>query len=250
MSLTSAEVDICNQALGKIGGKQITVAVQTSTEGVQCNLHYAQTRDALLRSFWWNFASDSLTLSDDWATDTDYTTDQYAWEDDELYKCNEAHKSDEFVSNYLYWEDELLYYEDDPLRDSYMEFNWDLYLTRPPFHYDYKYALPSDFLRLKETYYPDNNWTIEGVYFLADDTEVEIEYIKKVTETTEWDSLFTECLILQLAIKLLHPLAGTGVTSLKQGILQELGMAMTRARTICSNEINHTGRSDWNLSRF
>jgi len=50
------EVTICNLALARIGATAITALTDTTLEGVQCNLHYAATRDALLRSHAWRFA--------------------------------------------------------------------------------------------------------------------------------------------------------------------------------------------------
>lgn len=49
--------EICNLALSEIGGRQLVdFATDTSEEARACRLHYAQTRDALLRRHQWNFA--------------------------------------------------------------------------------------------------------------------------------------------------------------------------------------------------
>lgn len=63
-----SNTSICNMALGRIGGKRINDfddAGDTKLEAVQCRLHYEQTRNALLRSHWWRFASARKTLSRD-----------------------------------------------------------------------------------------------------------------------------------------------------------------------------------------
>jgi len=62
MALVQAEVDISNMSLGRIGGKSFTLAVQTSTEGVQANLWYTHCRDSLLRSYDWPFSKARATL--------------------------------------------------------------------------------------------------------------------------------------------------------------------------------------------
>ena len=54
--MASSEVSICNLALGKLGAGTIIALDEESTEARVCRLHYAQTRDEVLRSHRWNFA--------------------------------------------------------------------------------------------------------------------------------------------------------------------------------------------------
>lgn len=59
---------ICNMALGRIGAKRINDfgdASDIKPEAIQCRLHYEQTRDALIRSHYWRFASVRAALSQD-----------------------------------------------------------------------------------------------------------------------------------------------------------------------------------------
>lgn len=74
MSLTTEEVDICNQAIDKIGGNRFTFTVQTGVEALRCIAHYEQTRDALLRSHYWRFASARAALAQD-TNDPDFEYD-------------------------------------------------------------------------------------------------------------------------------------------------------------------------------
>lgn len=83
LSETLSETSICKQALGRIGASQIDdVETDTSPQAIQCRLHYEQTRDSLLRSYSWRFASGRETLTQD--TDTpDFEWDfQYPLPDD------------------------------------------------------------------------------------------------------------------------------------------------------------------------
>ncbi len=59
LSETLSETSICNMALAKLGANKTLTNVETdsSFEAVQCKLHYEPTRDSLLRSYWWRFAS-------------------------------------------------------------------------------------------------------------------------------------------------------------------------------------------------
>jgi len=62
--------EICNQSLSRIGASRLAYTGTTETdldanttlEAIVCNLHYTQTRDALLKSHWWRFATKRATL--------------------------------------------------------------------------------------------------------------------------------------------------------------------------------------------
>lgn len=237
MALTAAEIVVVNQALARIAAKQITLAAQTGIEGVYSNLFYEQTRNSLLRSFEWPFASARIELVDDWVTATDYTTDQYVWSSSVLYKCAIAHTSGTFATDLA-------------------ALKWTVYATRPSHEWDYQYSLPSDYIRLKSSYLesdgdlPNERWTIEGILFLTNDDEVQLNYVKKETDPTKFDPLFTEVLILQLALKLINPLAKPGATSTKEDIKNDLRILIPQVRTICRQEINTSGRSDWIQARY
>jgi len=60
--------DICNMALGKIGASQIKNLADTTENipsAIQCRLHFEQTRDSLIRSHYWRFASARAELTQD-----------------------------------------------------------------------------------------------------------------------------------------------------------------------------------------
>ena len=58
----SSEVEVCNNALTKLGEDLIMALTENSKAGRLCNLHYAIQRDALLRSHNWNFAVKRVAL--------------------------------------------------------------------------------------------------------------------------------------------------------------------------------------------
>lgn len=75
--MATSATAICNASLGKIGAKRIVDLsddTETSPSAIQCRLHYTMTRDALLRSHWWRFASARATLVQD---GTDPTGDEW-----------------------------------------------------------------------------------------------------------------------------------------------------------------------------
>jgi len=68
--------EICNMTLSRIGANRLAYSGTTETdldanttlEAIQCNLHYTQTKDALLKSHWWRFASTRANLALDTET--------------------------------------------------------------------------------------------------------------------------------------------------------------------------------------
>jgi len=204
-SKPATETDVCNIALNRIGEKSITVAqfaANSEPTPKLCNLHYAQTRDSLLRSHWWWFAKARAELE---ATDA-------------------------------------------------VGFEW-----------SNAFALPDDFLRLKSVF-EDNatvhkntvySYELEESTLLTNESSCSLRYIKQVTDVQEFDPLFLEVFTLQLAIKLVYPLAGVG--SGGQKLANELkaelygrGGLMSRVRALTKKEGDSIGRADrvlWNASR-
>jgi hypothetical protein len=64
--MSISDTSICNMALGRIGATRIndfSDDTESSSEAIQCRLHYETTRDAQLRSNLWRFARARETLS-------------------------------------------------------------------------------------------------------------------------------------------------------------------------------------------
>ncbi len=68
MAITS-ETELVNLALSKIGAKRINdLDTDDSPRAVTCRELYAETRDSVLRSYWWRFATKRTVLSQDTET--------------------------------------------------------------------------------------------------------------------------------------------------------------------------------------
>lgn len=247
MALTQDELAICNQALASIGQKEVsytdTSTADTGTAGNpynKCDLIYAQTRNALMRSFEWNFARTRLELVNDWVTETSYTTDQYVWEDSLLWKCTTAHFSDGWNTDLVVDGSDYVMRDADYVRDDAIQFYWDIVSDRPETVWDYRYALPADFIRFKNKWLRDNEYeyALEGRNVLTDETEFNVEYIRKVTDTDEFDPLFTEVLIFDLAIKLTFSLMGAGyqTQALRRDLREERKLRISTAKAVNSLE--------------
>jgi hypothetical protein len=61
--MATSVVDICNNALIRIGSKTITSLSDGDKVANSCNLLYTQTRDLLLRQHFWNFAVTRVQLA-------------------------------------------------------------------------------------------------------------------------------------------------------------------------------------------
>lgn len=66
--------------------------------------------------------------------------------------------------------------------------------------WDHKFSLTSDVLRVLEVNDDRSiRWAVEDRYLMTDETEVEIKYIKQVTDTTKFSKHFEEVLALLIA---------------------------------------------------
>jgi len=61
--MANSVVDICNNALVRIGSKTITSLSDGDKVSTACNLVYSQTRDMLLRQHLWNFSLVRVSLA-------------------------------------------------------------------------------------------------------------------------------------------------------------------------------------------
>ena len=61
--MATSDTAICNLALSRLGHYSISSLTEGTVTGDRCNLHYAMTRDALLRAHPWNFAIRRQTLA-------------------------------------------------------------------------------------------------------------------------------------------------------------------------------------------
>ncbi len=245
MALPTVKLDICNLSLDRIGEKAITAAqltADTDPRAQTCNRHYEQNRDALQRSHWWRFARERIRLASVWATAKIYTTDQFVLNDSVWYKCLLAHTSVTTTNeppNATFWTTLVA-------SDYTPENEW-----------DFMFDLPDDYLRFRSIFEETDSTSrsrrraIEGLVLFTNLSEVSLRYIKRVTDVTKFDPLYTEVLVLQLALKILPARAGAGSSSLalSDEIKKDLKPLMAQVRAIDRNETDVGGRSDWNLAR-
>lgn len=84
--------------------------------------------------------------------------------------------------------------------------------TAPAFEWAYQYQLPVDFISLVELngvdYHgqPSDDWEVEGQVLLTDADEAKVTYIAYVEDSTVWDALFTDAVVVLLASKIAVPM--------------------------------------------
>ncbi len=126
--------------------------------------------------------------------------------------------------------------------------------TDPDFEWENQFILPDDFVRFRsieeESGFTSrkNRHAIEGQRFLTNFSTVNLRYIKKVTDPTLFDPLFTKVFILLLADVLIGPLAG-GDKRIQNKIDVALEKLMPKVFAVDTDETDVGGRSDWNLAR-
>jgi len=108
-----SETLICNAALAKIGAKRINDYAddtESGTEARYCRTHYEMTRDALLRSHWWRFASGRAVLSRNTTSPTFEWTYQFHLPNDflRMKSIYENRINDENLDSYVLEGDQLL----------------------------------------------------------------------------------------------------------------------------------------------
>lgn len=170
--MATSVVDICNNALIRIGSKTITSLSDGDKVANACNALYEQTRDSLLRQHLWNFA---------------IKRSQLASED-----------------------------------------------TTPAFGFSYTYPLPADFIRVKMIDDQYLDYKIEQSSLLTDSSEVKLVYVSRIEDVAKFDPLFTEALILSLALRLSYILIGSN--SREQALKEELQRTLFLAKQVDGQE--------------
>ena len=128
--------------------------------------------------------------------------------------------------------------------------------TSPDYEWDYQYELPSDYLRLIKVYEDDGTdgaeyrYKIEGTRILTNYDTMNINYVYRVTDPTLFSDMFSEVLILRLALKLVIPLKGAVQDAFFAGIAEELKIREAHARVVDGQENNTSGQQDYLLARY
>ena len=126
----------------------------------------------------------------------------------------------------------------------------------PDSDWDHQYQLPANpwclrILQVGTIEDQPTRWTIEGRRLLTNEDSPPIVYIKRITDTNEFDSLLVDALVLKLAIKISMPLAKNA--QITKGLIEELEtISLPEARSIDGQEqsVQQIQTTSWTDARF
>lgn len=242
--MAQSELECANAALSKIGEEPITTLTVTATSpktAVACAARLDNLRKKLLRSHPWNFAIKRKTL----LPPASFAVSNVVWQSSQLVRI--THATNTFaLASYVTLEDVLgatlangafevavatsggvttditvpeattsallgTYVSGGTIRQS------------PAFDYSYLYSLPTDCLRVItiDERQSSPEWRIEGGKILSNtDTSIQLRYVKDVTDYTEMDVDFYDCLSLLLAWDICNLI--TGDDQMKRALYTDL----------------------------
>lgn len=202
-NIIDSPVDLCNLALNKIKQANIESLDEQSLQAERCRLVYNHVRRNLLSQYNWTFAIDREAL----------TLKAVSPNIKQMQEKEKEEKQDPDIKAAT---------EDDTL-----------------FEYNYKYSLPSDFIRLIGVYssngYPLISTTaqkmpyvLEGKYILTNHNKIKLKYIKDVINITRWSPQFTNVMVLALAAELTQVFNDS--STFEQQILARLSIELATAK--------------------
>lgn len=126
----------------------------------------------------------------------------------------------------------------------------------PDSDYDHQYQLPTNpyclrLLQVGDSDHQPTIWRVEGRKFLTDEDSPPIVYIKRITDTNEFDALLVDAISIRLAIKF-----ATSVTNSRKMttdlIEQYERITLPLARTIDAQETSGDAfiTEDWQTARW
>ncbi|MBU2051423.1 MAG: hypothetical protein KKH61_20940 [Gammaproteobacteria bacterium] len=204
----NSQVSICNLALRHIAQKKITAITDTTPQAIACNDVWDFALKEALRGDWpFNKTIDALKLMSpaaEWVTATAYAVGDFVYITSTAltYKCATAHTSGTFATDLA-------------------AVKWVLYTAYVPLHWLYSYDLPSSSLGIWKVYNEGTKDKDVGENFrviydrvngkeviITDCADAYAEYGYLISDTTLFDSNFTNALAYRLAAELAMPLNG------------------------------------------
>ena len=113
----------------------------------------------------------------------------------------------------------------------------------------YKFSLPADCLRVLRTK-DDVDYKIENGYLLADDSTCVIQYIKKETDYSKYDTMLIEALAMRIAVDVSYAIAQS--TTQTQALWKAYQQLLGEARSVDGQEgtPDETVITEWSESRI
>ena len=107
--------------------------------------------------------------------------------------------------------------------------------TIPPYEFSNQFALPDECLRVIYADLPrGSEWKVEGKFILCDYATLIIKFIKRITDTAQFDTLFAEALAARLAYEFAIALSDS--RTLQEQLFKIYMGKIANARTVDAQE--------------
>lgn len=135
--------------------------------------------------------------------------------------------------------------------------NWCCAIERQPLaqsdysigsEYSYQYQLPTDPYCLRVLGMPENltaDYEIEGRQLLTNETSVIIKYIKRIENTSLFDSLLADAIVLKLALKLSYKIVPDLKVRVELGVEYRGVISEARLMNQIEKEASEQENTDW-----
>lgn len=147
----------------------------------------------------------------------------------------------------------------DQVRDAVLRAHrWNFALKRttltptsdtPEWGYDYEYDVPNDCLRVLDVDPDDIEFVVEGGKIRTDESSLDVLYVQRQDDESEWDPCFAEAVACRLACEIAYNL--TQSATLVAQCEQKYKAVLAEARSMDGAEgvLKILEADDWTLSR-
>lgn len=259
------KIDICNEALDKLGVETITSFSDDSKQARHCSRRYDRLRKKLLRSHWWNFAIKREILVSETSTETGKVAEAGSTTnvinltahgldiDNEISFTSTSgnfNGTRAFVSLVI---DADSFQLDRTLPSAVSAGDtFDVFKNKPKFDFSNQFSLPSDNLRILvlESKLRTFKYQVESDKIVANTDEIGFQYIQDIEDVDLMDSTFQEALTYLLAHEMAYPLIQTA--SIAQQMYEKYLLELRDIRSIDSmvGSPQTLFAEEWNESRL
>jgi hypothetical protein len=250
MANSLTELNLCNQALRLFGGGPVTnLAVTNDNRVTTWNEHYATTRDELLESHFWNWATVRTTLlrytapaailTPGAGATVILTTGVTFTASVAVFAASDVGRSIKAVSPAV-GEALITGFTSATVVTATIvtafaslaaiaSQAWRLYNPTPSWGFGFSLSLPADYLRMQRIRY-GTIYQREGNYILTNFESLDFTYTQRVTDITQWPAYFVTAVVAAMVTKLVEP--GTGQRSKQVDWFQIADRKLARAKLL------------------
>lgn len=103
-----------------------------------------------------------------------------------------------------------------------------------PFEFTYAYELPADSLRLLRVFEAQSAYEVMGRAVYSNDSQMRIYYVADITDATQFDTVFVECLSMKIASDIAYSI--TQNLSLSDQLMKEYEIRFRQAKQYDAQE--------------